>query len=166
MKIVINGCFGGFGLSPIGLKRYAELKGRQCYFFRSARNKDGGISLDRYEGPISLEEAMEESVFFHAFDIPNPNEVVAFPDEWHSLSIEEKQKFNDAYSAHCFSSSNISRTDPHLIQVIEEIGGGHRTGASGKFANLKIVEIPDGIDYEIDEYDGNEHVAEKHRTWS
>jgi len=34
------------------------------------------------------------------------------------------------------------------------------------FADLKIVEIPDGTNYEIDEYDGNEHVAEVHRTWS
>jgi hypothetical protein len=29
-----------------------------------------------------------------------------------------------------------------------------------------VVEIPDGTDYEISEYDGNEHIAEKHRTWA
>lgn len=37
--------------------------------------------------------------------------------------------------------------------------------ADGGCASLKVVEIPDGTDYEIGEYDGMEHVAEKHRTW-
>jgi len=30
---------------------------------------------------------------------------------------------------------------------------------------LAIVEIPDDVEYTIEEYDGNEHVAEAHRTW-
>jgi hypothetical protein len=38
--------------------------------------------------------------------------------------------------------------------------------ANGFAADLKIVEIPDGVDWEIEEYDGNEWVAEVHRTWS
>lgn len=59
----------------------------------------------------------------------------------------------------------IERHDPRLIAVIEEMGSDHRTGASGDCAYLRVVEIPDGVDYEIEEYDGNEHVAEKHRTW-
>jgi hypothetical protein len=28
-----------------------------------------------------------------------------------------------------------------------------------------VVEIPDGVEWEIAEYDGLEWVAEKHRTW-
>lgn len=38
--------------------------------------------------------------------------------------------------------------------------------ASGGFASLKIVEIPDDVEWEICEYDGLEWVAEKHRKWS
>jgi len=30
---------------------------------------------------------------------------------------------------------------------------------------LKIVEIPDDVDWEINEDDGSEWIAEKHRTW-
>jgi hypothetical protein len=30
---------------------------------------------------------------------------------------------------------------------------------------LEIVEIPDDVEYTIEEYDGLEHIAEKHRTW-
>jgi hypothetical protein len=37
--------------------------------------------------------------------------------------------------------------------------------ASGGFASLKVVEIPDGIEWEIDEYDGKETIHEKHRSW-
>ena len=86
MKVVINACFGGFGLSPLAVKRLAELNGRD----------DGSI-----------------------------------------------------------------RTDPKLIQVVEELGD----AANGQCAKLEIVEIPDGTDYEIEEHGGNEHIAEKHRTW-
>jgi hypothetical protein len=31
---------------------------------------------------------------------------------------------------------------------------------------LKIVEVPADVEWVIDVYDGNEHVAEAHRTWS
>lgn len=37
--------------------------------------------------------------------------------------------------------------------------------ASGKCAELKVIEIPDGVDWEIDDYDGIETVHEKHRSW-
>ena len=33
-------------------------------------------------------------------------------------------------------------------------------------AQGSTVEIPDGVQWEIDEYDGGERVAECHRTWS
>jgi hypothetical protein len=48
-----------------------------------------------------------------------------------------------------------------LIEVIEELGD----AANGDCAELAIVEIPDDVEWEISEYDGREHVAEKHRTW-
>jgi hypothetical protein len=38
--------------------------------------------------------------------------------------------------------------------------------ANGYCAELKVVEIPDGVEWSIHEYDGSEWVAEAHRTWS
>jgi len=61
-----------------------------------------------------------------------------------------------------FYDRDIPRDDPILIQVFKELGD----AANGFAADLKIVEIPDGVDWEIEEYDGNEWVAEVHRTWS
>lgn len=49
-----------------------------------------------------------------------------------------------------------------LVKVVETLG----EKASGECAELKVVEIPDEVEWIIEEYDGNEWVAEVHRTWS
>ncbi|MFA5048596.1 MAG: hypothetical protein WC516_06250 [Patescibacteria group bacterium] len=63
-----------------------------------------------------------------------------------------KDKFGDSY-----------RTNKQLINAIKKVG---LKKASGKFASLKIIEIPNNIEWEIDEYDGIETVHEKHDVWS
>lgn len=62
----------------------------------------------------------------------------------------------------CWIYGDISRDDPILIQIVEEMGD----KADGTFASLRIVEIPDDVDWYIEEYDGREWVSERHRTWS
>ena len=57
---------------------------------------------------------------------------------------------------------DIARDDPYLVQIVRKMG----TDANGSCAELKIVEVPADVEWEIAEYDGNEWVAEKHRTWS
>ena len=36
-EVVINSCYGGFGLSPKAIKRYLELKGKECFFYLKNR---------------------------------------------------------------------------------------------------------------------------------
>jgi len=60
-----------------------------------------------------------------------------------------------------FSAYSIERTDEILIQVIEELG----KEANGDWAELQIVEIPDGTQWEIDDYDGIESIDEVHNSW-
>lgn len=55
----------------------------------------------------------------------------------------------------------ISRDDPDLVAVIESLG----QKAHGEFADLKVVQIPQDVNWVIQEYDGREWVAERHRTW-
>ena len=57
---------------------------------------------------------------------------------------------------------NKHRCDTRLIDAIEEIGC---EKASGKLAKIAIVEIPYGVAWELDEYDGIETVREKSRSW-
>ena len=56
---------------------------------------------------------------------------------------------------------DICRADPALIQVVEELG----VKSFDKYAELHIVEIPEDVSWNVQEYDGLEWVAEKHRTW-
>lgn len=55
----------------------------------------------------------------------------------------------------------VSRDDLRLVHVVEELGD----DSWGNAAELVIVEIPDDVEWIIQEYDGVEWVAEKHRTW-
>ena len=56
---------------------------------------------------------------------------------------------------------DVARDDPYLVQIVRELGD----KASGSYADLRIVEVPVGVEWTIEEYDGSEWVAEVHRTW-
>lgn len=100
--------------------------------------------------------------------------VVEYTKDWNAIhcqvTLEEaaRKSWFMAYSKPVMenefyiSVNAIERTDADLVAVVEELG----EKANGNCANLKVVEVPDGVEWEIEEYDGNEHVAEKHRTWS
>jgi hypothetical protein len=60
-----------------------------------------------------------------------------------------------------FMDRDIPRNDKDLVEIVESLGN----LANGFCASLRIVEIPDGVEWHISEYDGIEHVAENHRTW-
>jgi hypothetical protein len=61
-----------------------------------------------------------------------------------------------------FYDRDIPRDDPYLVKVVKSLG----MSANGAHANLKIVEIPGDVEWLVQEYDGAEWIAEKHRTWS
>lgn len=52
------------------------------------------------------------------------------------------------------------RAHPDLIEAIES-----SKDPNGHSSDIRIVEIPDDIEWEIDEYDGVETIREKHRRW-
>jgi len=53
------------------------------------------------------------------------------------------------------------RADPKLVECVEKLG----KRANGRFAWLEVVEIPDGIEFDILDYDGWEYAYEKGRLW-
>ena len=57
---------------------------------------------------------------------------------------------------------DIERDSEHLVALVEEMG----QDVNNKFSKLHIVDVPDDVLWEIDDYDGMEWVAEQHRTWS
>ena len=100
-KIIINDCYGGFGLSGEAAHLFNSLKG---------------------------EELLDVSEY----------------DTYRSVT-----------------ANKVSRDDPILIEVFDMLG----KRAAGELCELRIIEIPDDVDWVIQEYDGNEWVAERHRVW-
>jgi hypothetical protein len=77
------------------------------------------------------------------------------------LSKEALALFNERAGTVISYERDIERNNPILVEIVEQLG----ESAHGGFAELKVVEIPDDVQWQIEEYDGNEWVAEKHRTW-
>ena len=140
MKIVISQCYGGFGLSLLAKKEYAKLKGFKLFFYKQTKYEH----CDGVEEYVRVETSDDGSLIMNL-----KKDLGAVISKWPSD--------NDIY----FSDYEIDRTDKDLIKVVEKLG----KKANGQCADLKIVEVPDDINYEIEEYDGNEWIAEHHNTW-
>jgi hypothetical protein len=140
MKVVINTCFGGFGLSDAAEDLYAEKSGFNIYRYTQEKYKPHG------DGDLYVKVKSGGKHFLsYTFKEDHGDSFVDFPKDggyWYS--------------------NDISRDDPLLVEVVEEMG----SDANGSHAELRVVEIPDGVNYDISEYDGAEHIAETHRTWS
>lgn len=126
MKVVYNGCYGGFSLSHKAIMRYAELKGFKLYPFvsRDFRTYEPASESDFSAGRLSM-------IIYYI------------------TSNRESGSY--------WSDSDISRSDPDLVKVVEELG----EAANGHCASLCIDEVPAGEKYRIDEYDGNESVMKQ-----
>jgi hypothetical protein len=141
MKVVINRCFGGFGLSHEAVMRYFEIKGITVY---PEQGKDYWKFWTYWT--VKPEERLE----------------VKEGEDFYAMSMDERRAYNQKHSEQTVYERDIARDDPALVQVVEELGD----KANGDHAELVVVSIPDGVDWQIEEYDGNEHIAEAHRTWS
>ena len=78
-----------------------------------------------------------------------------------ALELYKLKSKHDEGKPICYS--RIPRDDPHLIEAIEEIGLVESSGSSG--CTLKIVQVPVGVEWNIEEFDGVEWVAEEHEAW-
>lgn len=155
-KVVINSCFGGFRLSYLAIKEIAKRKGKDCFFFRY--NFPG-----RTYTPLTLEEAEAEEednrlATIIAYSVPNPQDYKLNEPDENGLYKEANKRAREI----SLDDFRENREDKDLIAVVEELGA----KASTRVSDINIVEIPADVEYVIEEYDGNETIAEKHRTWS
>ncbi len=129
MKVVVNNCYGKFGLSPKAKEKYWDLKGKQVFFYVRERGTSKARKASADANPLLV-----EALFKDYGPLVNLAEV----------PLEEFAR-----------SETIERHDPALVQVVEEMG----KAADGWRAQLTVMEIPDGVDYIILDYNGKESVA-------
>jgi len=77
------------------------------------------------------------------------------------LSEEALLELRERKGNQNLSDWEIARDDAVLVDIVERMGA----DANGPFSELKIVDVPDDVNWYIEEYDGCEWVAERHRTW-
>lgn len=138
MKVVINKCYGEFSLSHEGMVRYAKLKGLTLY-----PEGDGLYTTYWTVSPKNRVTELSNEAFF-------------------ALPHAERIEYDRKWSEQTLHAGSIPRNDPALVQVVEELGD----KAGSRFSKLTVVEVPDDVKWQIEEYDGLEHIAEAHRVWS
>jgi hypothetical protein len=137
MKIVINKCFGGFGLSVEAL-------------YKSV--KDNNSLIEKFEyGDSEVTSDWDNLVNQQLNETYKEYKT----DDYQFYLYDEETKI-------LYTFAILDRGNPQLVALVEGMG----ELANGQHAKLKIVEIPDDIAYFIDEYDGRESVHEDHRIWS
>jgi len=136
MKVVINRCYGGFGLSVAARKRLIEAGSKLVK----------RMTISEYNGG-------RESRFPSRFPMTDAGDGY----ETNPLSTA---LYKDGF-AYVENINMEDRSSSELIALVEEMG----KAADGKYAKLAIVEIPDDAEWEISDYDGIETVEEKHRSW-
>lgn len=141
-KVILNKCFGGFDVSPKAYQLYAMYKGYS--------------HLYKYLPTSYLNNATYKLV-----DLFDEHFVCFYVTKYFGKEISKNDISKEDWEKHILYLGADNREDDILIKVVEELGD----EASGKFGELIVVEIPDDLDYVIDDYDGIETLHARVETW-
>lgn len=148
MEIVVNGNKNhglrtGFSLSGKAIKEYFKLLGEDVYFYTVDFEKSNKINEVIYTKTDYYDKG-------HSFISTK-----YIGDEIKGSDVKKLHEEKAFYYDECFD-----RTDKNLIKVVKQLG----EEANSEFSDLKIIEIPDGVEYYI-VGDLPEEIHEKHRVW-
>jgi len=145
MKIVINSCFGGFGISNEALFELIKMKSKVVNKFTIKEYYGGNNPINKKDWKQDWKEEKTKL---------KPFKLGMFSHEFLDGLLYDNE--------FVYYLEDNSRDNLDLIKIIEKLG----EKANGDNADLTVIEIPDGTSYEIDYYDGLESIEESHRSWS
>lgn len=149
-KIVINNCYGSFCASfRVAIELFRNKYTTNEYYIYKKTNNNS------YK-KITTTDELENSFFYS-------NYYIVDKDYGEIISID---KFKNITNKECLDSLAHccnERENPILIDMIEKFGS--EFCSNTKHSRLQIIEIPYDVNYIVQEDDGLEWIAEKHRTW-
>ena len=135
-KVILNKCFGGFGVSKEAYELYAKKKGIDVFHY--------------------TQKNLKNEIYTYATDDNRSFDFYFTKDFGDNVYISDED-----FKKYFLNLDENFREDKTLIEVVEELG----EKANTFYSNLKIVEIPDDLDYVIDNYDGIETLHQKVQEW-
>ena len=135
-KVILNKCFGGFGVSKEAYELYAKKKGIDVFHY--------------------TQKNLKNEIYTYATDDNRSFDFYFTKDFGDNVYISDED-----FKEYFLNLDEKFREDKTLIEVVEELG----EKANAFYSNLKIVEIPDDLDYVIDNYDGIETLRQKVQEW-
>ncbi len=151
-KVIINKCFGGYGFDPFTVQKYAEEKGIRLYWYKRDYSVNDG-DLKEYMFKIPFGMIMKDDGM--------RIEYVALTKDVGDEYIRDWRDEDKMANEFDIEPNDVSRTDPVLISVIEKYGDQNTHCCHAP----AVVEVPDGVEWMIMEYDGFETLHEKHRVF-
>lgn len=143
MKVVVNKCYGGFGISVQALKELVKRKAA-CVESFTPKKYYGGKN-EKYKAGKDWEQNWNK-------------DFARYENIGHGFMADKNRQYNVYKDGLIYSLKdryeNSLRTDKDLVDVVEKMG----VKAHGHLSSLSVIEIPDGIDWELAEYDGMESI--------
>lgn len=120
------------------------------------------VMADKEISPERLIEYIET----HSKEVPKeviqpPARKIVINNKFGGFGLSNKAKEFLGYDTSDYINDKIKRDNPKLVECVKKLG----QEAADSYSHLKIVEIPFDVDWVIEEYDGNEWIAERHRIW-
>lgn len=141
MELVLNKCYGGYGLSHAAKMKILEKKGITVFPYLNVKTDDFEKSKYKKISDQTLEEIGQSYPYVAYFqNDPVQDEIVV---DWMDKNRADYKGFD---------FDDLERFDKELVETVKELGD----KSGGKFAYLEVVEIPDGASFEISDYDGIE----------